>query len=668
MNIGDALEKATGMMLERKFHEDPVGYVTAMGYDDTRFARTMGFMIDRQSTVLAEAITSYFQTDPSMSVIHKICGAGGITGIWRNSDKENFLKDHDGVLDARFEEDYARYPNDSHEAHGVRVFFREYLKIMPEARVLLSRNFVSYNPLHPGAQTRGITINDSSPMLPILAYLGYSPEKVAQRIEQVIDLQVEAKTTPPNPRKYLDVDVNLLSWVQGTKYFDLAVFERAAANQRPDRLLQHPLLRLLINSLKADDDPHLVRKALMSLHYKDFKTKEDDRLGAVLASFAAEHVDATYSLQRILSQLLSTGIMELEHLRPLVLGETTVERVVKHSGFGADELASLVTKDERLYLDRALASAWIVRAKPEDPDQPISPEAYAELRKLIVDSFMPLDTAARACLVLGHTGDIVEGVLADDSVRTLLSAQSLIEPLRVEKSPYRRFIKNLCETNDASYSESMFERMLDAHRKQDIAGAIALNELTTKISADTLDRYVHELPYTKDKFGGSGEQEPGMLGNNFMLHIFGIVSKMPAMKYSTFDRLYEAAEVYWPEFTHTENKYQGKAADVIKALQEAADRSAECSIADRIGIMEALSYLQKLNAFEFAESPFINQAWEQLIDTFNLKPAVLAQHLMHEEGILSVRKIMVERGLGREFMVAAKSTDRDAILAADLGL
>lgn len=668
MNIGEALEKATGLMLERKFHEDPVGYVTAMGHDDTRFARTMGFMIDRQSTVLAEAITSYFQTDPSMSVIHKICGAGGLTGIWRKSDKENFLKDHDGVLNARFEEDYARYPDDSDEAHGVRVFFREYLKIMPEARALLSQNFVAYSALHPSAQARGITIDDASPMLPILAYLGYSPEKVSQRIEQVIDLQIGARASQPYPRDYISVDVNMLSWVQGTKYFDLAVFERGTASQIKAELRQLPLLRMLINSLKANDDPHLVNKSLKNLGFKDFKTQEGDRLGAVLASFAAEHVDATYGRLRVFTQMLKTGFMELEDLRPLLLVEFTVDSVLKYSGFDADDLTGLLAKEERLHLDRALASAWVARAKPEDPEQPISPEDYAELHKLITESFMPFDTAAKGCMILGHTGDIVEGILADESVRALLSAQSLIEPLRVDKSPYRRLIKNLCVTNDADYSETMFERMLEAHRKSDISGAITLNELTTKISADTLDRYVHELPYTKDKFGGAGSQERGMISNNFMLHIFGIVAKMPAMKYSTFDRLYEAAEVYWPEFTSPANEYQTKAAEVIKSLQEAPDRRAECSVADRIRIMEALSYLQKLNAFEFAESPFINQAWEQLIDTFDLKPSVLAKHMMHEEGALSVRKIMVERGLGKEFMLAAKSADRDAMLAADLGL
>lgn len=667
MSMGEALEKANGVMLERKFHQDPVGYVTAMGQDETRFARTMAFMIDRQSSVLAEAITSYFQADPSLCAIRKIGMAGAMTGIWRKADKENFKKEHDGVLDNCFRDDAERYPKDSDEAHGLRVFFREYLKIMPEARTLLSRNFVSFDPLRPSAQAASMSLADSPPMLPILAYLGYSPAKVAMRIQQVIDTQIAATNNQAQPRT-VEVDVGMMSWLQGTSHFDLALFERASRNMWSIKDRRMPLLRMLISSMTTTDDPGIMRKALLNFQFGDFETKPAESLGSVLARFSAAVLHGDYGRLNALTRLLQTRLIQLDDIRPLLLSEETAGHVVKFSGFSESQLATTVAKDERLALDRALAEGWKHGAKPAYPGGDIAPESLNKLRKLIRDSLMPLDTAARACMVLGYVSDVVAAVLADPSIAAILTEQALVEPLRPEKSTYGRIIKHLCAENDEAFSERVFARMLHAYRAVDINGAILLNELTTKISAQTLDRYVHELTYTRSKFGSGGAMEPNLQPNNFMLHILDIVSMMPSVNYRTLDRLYEAAEVYWPEFTFAELDQQAKAAQLIHEFRSAPDKDAICPVSDRVKMMEVLSYLQHLNAFEFSDSPFVNQAWEQLIDTFDLKPAELAGYLTHEEGVLSVHKIMIERGLDREFMQVSRSAGRDAMMAADLGL
>ncbi|MBD8614867.1 hypothetical protein [Pseudomonas viridiflava] len=668
MNLGEELEKATGLMLERRFEQDPVGYITAMGLDDTRFARTMGFMIDRQSTILAEAITSYFQADPSLCALRKIAMAGALTGVWRHADNQNFHKDHPGVLDERFGVDSARYPNDSDEARGVRLFFREYLKLMPEARRLLSDNFVRYDPLHPSAQAPAMTLDDHGPMVPILGYLGYPLDKVAERITQVIDAQLAERNNGRRATSHVDVDINLLSWLQGTEHFDLSLFERATRDLSHSKFRQLPLLKLLIGGMKPESDPSVVQQALKNLKFLDFEVKGAASIGQVMVDFASVNLTENYGHLRALEQVLRTGLIPLDLIKPLILLEETVSHVVNHAGFDGKQLATLVAEDERLPLDRALADQWKKRAKPQDPEGAISESAFAEVRTLVRESFMPLDTAVRAALMLGHTQNVINAVMSDESLTSLLSKQALTEPLDTGRSPYRRILKTLCKRNDAAFSEQVFDRMLAAYREKDIAGAITLNEMTHKISASTLDRYVNEMPYTKEKFGSGGKTEPNVLANNFMLHVFDIVSRMPSVQYSTFDRLYDTAEVFWPELSDPSQEHHGKVNQLMMEFKARGDRTALCPVEDRVKLMEALTYLQKLMPFDFGDSPFINRAWERLIETFTLGPIDIATCLTYEEGILAARKVFAQQGQDKVFMQAAKPSGRDAMMAADLGL
>lgn len=666
MNHQKALTLGSSYDLERHFKADPVGLLASIDLDSVGFCRLYSQMLDSQSRVLAELVCAYIEQHPHLCAFRMINLAATTTATWRRIEGDEFRKDHPGQLDELFQAEAKREHSSQSAADAVRLFYRGLIKLYPDSREILAANFLSFDPLHPSTLSPISEQGDHEPMLQILNYLGHSSERVKDRLHAVLEAQMTKRSEKGNKADHVKVDYSILQWLMGSEYFDLYMLMRATRYVAPSQHRDMPSLRMVINALDSKSAIDVTRCLLGNLGWEINSEKYPRSIGELLVNFSMSNLSSAQGHFNCFKSILKKNLIELHEMGELLERDEFANAVLVDSGFSRKQLATVAAKGRRSPFDRACAGYWRSQCRQYEGSQ-IPADVFEDLIDIINTSLLPLDTASRAYQILTHSDDVLSAICSDQKTLDLLCQSAMKEALDTSNNRTKRLISSLCEHRDSSFANEVFDRILGAYHQSNRDKIVDLHDVTNKLTAEMIERMVAITPYEK-WIETKGDIAPNLPNNAVYLQVLRIASRFPEVRYETLDKLYSNYSWYFLAELDSSMECFEHVDRLMDRFNEHPNRSDVCSLDNRIAFLESISFIGKINPFEFGNESFVQQAWGDFIETMGLSPSDIAKSITTDNSMHKARVAFEQKGQGDEFLRAAKPQHRDVMFGADLGL
>lgn len=653
--------------LEAAYLRDPLGFVAELSEDSSYFDQLLLHVIDSRLVSLGEALCAYMAQPGQDCLFYRINAAAISADLWRRNDTSTFSKEFPGGLGQVYE-DQAAKADSGRNSNALRAVYKALFKLVPETRIILRENFISYD-VNSSAHLSLLTASgESEAMMPILNYLGHSPEAVRDRIYEVFEEQIKFKGKFSDGEKP-SVDAGLITWLKGHDVFDLAYFSDLVSLIN---LKKQPIKKMIdfsISVMGSDTPLSIAQKILGNLDPDHQPTGDHGSLGLYLAGWAANRFVNNGENKLEAKQLLERRIVKLDEMDSFFTNDSLAEVALQYSGFSVAELRSQMA-GRSLIFDKACVRQWMAGARRlEKAGQTLSQQHVEDLADIIRHSNQPFTCATLSAMASSGETSVIRLLCNDPSLKDLLLRQSLTEDLDAyaQALRLRKTFRALCDIGDTQYANQAFSKMLSAFVSRNESGIIDLSNITFKLSADTVSRLVSEVPYRRYD-SSLMREEPNIQDNSMYMHVLEILGGYQDLYYETLDRVHAEFEWYFISGLDVVERTKRVMDSLLLKFREHQNRDDLCSPDDRIRLLEYVSLIGVKNPFLSENTHFVEQSWARLIDALSIEPGEVARRLETDNATRLLKSVFDERGQGRAFVRSLPLDKRDAVLGADLGL
>jgi hypothetical protein len=305
-------------------------------------------MIETQSCIMANAWLSALRFFSEQLSIATINNAVYVIASDFRSDREQF-KHYFGhkfdaqVANALSPEAGLDANKDTSDQVILKLVYRTLFRLAPESRHWIRDNFLTINPLSTFMLGKDTFSYCASNMLPILNYVGITPDVLQDRVREILDAQLAVNKGSSR----------LLLLAAGTDHFDNAYFLKVINLQ-----LSQP------GSDKSNDRRFLTRTLLKSANLSDHESvqaciqalltpgcllnTQGLTTGESLLSLIALEANGTAS-HILRKQLYDRHLLTAKEIGPYITTPTHLKYALEQSGVSKDELLNYVNEDQRAH-------------------------------------------------------------------------------------------------------------------------------------------------------------------------------------------------------------------------------------------------------------------------------------------------------------------------------